>query len=123
VRALASMTDRRGCWTSTPPLRTRPHLNGASPGVKVEGPRGVVVAAVKGGGGGVAARATTTATDVAATGSTVVVSPLSTPRLLRVVIVGHRRQWRSTPGGGSAEGGLDGRPLGFGSSGSEKKGT
>jgi hypothetical protein len=50
-----------------PPLRTRPHLNGASLGVKVEGPQGVVVVAMRGDGGGVAAGATT-----AAVGSAVV---------------------------------------------------
>jgi hypothetical protein len=60
--------------------------------------------------------------------SAVVASPSSASRLSRVVIVGHRRRWRSTPrggaarhGGGVAEGGWGDRPLGFESSKSEKK--
>jgi hypothetical protein len=65
------MTDGGGCWMSTPPPPgTRPHLNGASPGVEVEGPRGVAVGAVRGSDGGVAAGATTAA---AAMGFVVVV--------------------------------------------------
>jgi hypothetical protein len=84
VGALSSMADGRGCWTSTPPPPgTGPHLNGAGPGVKVEGPRGVTIVAVRGGGGGVTAGATTAAT---AAGSTVVVPPSSVPQLSRVVI-------------------------------------
>jgi hypothetical protein len=59
-----------------PPPRTRPHLNGASPGVEVEGPRGVAVATVRDGGGGVAAGATTT--DV---GSAIVLPPSSMSQL------------------------------------------
>jgi hypothetical protein len=43
------MADGRGCWTSTPPPRTRPHLNGAGPGVEV------AVMAVRGYGGGATA--------------------------------------------------------------------
>jgi hypothetical protein len=108
------------------PPQSRPHLNGVSLGVEVEGPRGVAIAAVRGGGGGVTAGTTTS---VAAMGSAVVVPPSSALQLSRVVIVGHRRRWRNTPGGGAAHqgggaanGGWGGRPLGFGSSRS-KKGT
>jgi hypothetical protein len=57
-----------------PPLRTRPHLNGASLGVKVEGPQGVVVVAMRGDGGGVAAGATT-----ATAGSAVAMLPSPVP--------------------------------------------
>jgi hypothetical protein len=73
-----------------PPPGTRPHLNGASPGVEVEGPRGVAVMVVRGSGGGVNVGATMAAT-AAATGSTVVVLPSSTSWLSQVVIVDHRR--------------------------------
>jgi hypothetical protein len=118
-----------------PPPGTRPHLNDANPGVEVEGPRGVAVVAVRDVGGGVAAGATTAASATAAASSAVVVPPV--PRLSQVVVVSHWRWWRSTLRGGAAhrrrgtvhqggdttEGGwvVDGRPLRFGSSGSEKK--
>jgi hypothetical protein len=66
------------------PPGTGPHLNGAGPGVEVEGPRGVAVAAVRG-GGGVATGATTAA-------GSVVIAPLpSAPHLSQVVVVGGRR--------------------------------
>jgi hypothetical protein len=77
--------------------RTRPHLNGASPGVEVEGPRGVAIVVMKVGGGGVTAGATTTAITV---GSVVVVPPLL--RLSQVVVVGHWRWWQGTARGGAA---------------------
>jgi hypothetical protein len=60
------------------PPETGPHLNGASPGVEVEGPRGVAIAAVRGTGGGVAAGTTTAAATV---GSAAVMPPLSAARL------------------------------------------
>jgi hypothetical protein len=64
----------------------------------------------------------------AAVGSVAVVPPSSTQRFLQVVVIGHRRRWRSTTeggiarqGGGITKGGWDGRILGFGSTRSEKK--
>jgi hypothetical protein len=82
-----------------PPPRSRPHLNGAGPGVEVEGPRGVAIAVVRSSDSGVAAGATTT---VVAAGAAVVVPPSSTSRLSRVVGDGHRRRWCSTPGEGAS---------------------
>jgi hypothetical protein len=79
-RALASIADGRGCWTSTLP-KTGPHLNGAGPGVEVEGPRGVAIIAVRGSGGCVTAGTTTAAMATITVGSTVVVPPLSTLRV------------------------------------------
>jgi hypothetical protein len=112
-----------------PPPRTRPHLDGAGPGVEVERPRGVAALAVRGGGGAAAVEATTATTAAVIAGAAVVVPPsMRSARL--VVVVGYRRWWRSTPKGGAARqrGGTveegwvgDGRPLGFGSSESEKK--
>jgi hypothetical protein len=69
-----------------PPLspETSSLLNGAGPGVEVEGPQGVVVGAVRGGGGGVTTGATTSAAS-----SVVVASSLSMLRLSRVVVIGH----------------------------------
>jgi hypothetical protein len=106
------------------PPRTQPHLDGAGPEVEVGRPRGVAALALR--GGGVAAEGTT-----AATAAAVVVPPSPSLRSARlVIVVGHRRWWRSTPSGGAAhrrgsateEGWVGGgRPLGFGSSGSEKK--
>jgi hypothetical protein len=98
MRASGSMADGRGCWTLTPPPlspETSSLLNGAGPGVEVEGPQGVVVGAVRGGGGGVTTGATTSAAS-----SVVVASSLSMLRLSRVVVIGHWRWWRSTPGRG-----------------------
>jgi hypothetical protein len=115
--------ERRRAWTTREaarhrPLGTRPHLNGAGPGVEV------VVMAVRGGGGGAAAGATT------AIGSSGVMSLVPTPRLLQGVVVGHWRWWRGTPRSGTAhrrrgaaKGGWVGgdKSLGFWSSGSKKR--
>jgi hypothetical protein len=121
-----------------PPPETRPHLDGAGPGVEVGRPRGVAALALRGGGGGVATEGTTAVTVTAVAGAVVVVPPSPSLRLVRlIIVVGHRRWWRSTPTGGAAHrrggtahqrGGATeeewvggGRPLGSGSSGSEKK--
>jgi hypothetical protein len=80
---------------------------------------------MRGHGGGVAAGTTIAAS--AACSMVVTLSSLVS-WLLRVDVVGHRRQWHNTlsegaahQGDGTAEGGWGGRPLGFGSSGSEKR--
>jgi coenzyme F420-reducing hydrogenase alpha subunit len=69
--------ERRPAWLMReaarhrpPPLGSRPSLNGVGLGVKVEGPRGVVIVAMRGSDGGVVAGATTA---TATKGSTVVV--------------------------------------------------
>jgi hypothetical protein len=64
------MGEAAGCQ----PPGTRPHLNGAGPGVEVEGPRGVAIATVRGDGGGVAAGATMA---TAVVGAAVVMPPSS----------------------------------------------
>jgi hypothetical protein len=78
-------------------------MNGASPGVEEEGPRGVAIVAVRGSASGVAAGATTAATTAIAAAESAVVVPLSlAPRLSQVVIVSHWRWWHNIPRGGVA---------------------
>jgi hypothetical protein len=81
-RTVRESTGQHHRWerpldVDAPPPETGPHLNGASPGVEVEGPRGVAIAAVRGTGGGVASGTTM----AAAAGSAAVVPPSSAPRL------------------------------------------